>query len=306
MLAVHATGLFLSLALTVIAFAPLASAQPATRPPALSAEAVLLLDPEGRTVFAKNAGAERAPASLVKLMTLYLACEALEAGRTDVDAVVTVSHHAATTPRYRMGLRPGQQVAVQVLLEGVAIASANDAATALAEHLAGDEATFVAWMNDKARDLGLGDTHFSNPHGLPDPSQRSTARDLAELTARLLRDHPMSRPLLGGQTFVFNGRVYTRHIPLFTDPGGVQALKTGFTNEAGYNLSVSAWRNGQQFLMIVLGSRSRAQSFLDAKRLLRFGFVETGLETPPEAAPARRRPVRVRRPSAAATPATLQ
>jgi len=303
---VHVTRLLLSLTVTVLAFAPVAFAQAPARPPVLSAEAVLLLDPEGRTVFAKNAGAERPPASLVKLMTLYLACEALEAGRADADALVTVSQHAATTPRYRMGLRTNQQVPLHVLLEGVAIASANDAATALAEHLGGDEATFVGWMNDKAQALGLAGTHFANPHGLPDPSQRSTARDLAELTTRLLRDHPMSRPLLGGQTFVYNGRVYTRHIPLFNDPGGVQALKTGFTNEAGYNLAVSAWRNGQQFLMIVLGSRSRAQSFLDAKRLLRFGFVETGLESSPEprAVPPRR-PAR-RRPAATATPTTLR
>ena len=307
--AVHATRLLLSLIVVLVALAAPAVAHASPRPPALSAEAVLLLDPEGRTVFAKNAEAERAPASLVKLMTLYLACEALETGRADVDEPVTISHHAAITPRYRMGLRTGQQVPFHVLLEGVAIASANDAASALAEHLAGDEATFVGWMNDKAQEFGLAGTHFANPHGLPDPSQRSTARDLADLTARLLRDHPMSRPLLGGQTFVYNGRVYARHIPLFTDPGGVQALKTGFTNEAGYNLAVSAWRNGQQFLMIVLGSRSRAQSFLDAKRLLRFGFVESGVETPPEPKPIPRRPVRSRRPAAArvtAAPASVR
>ena len=309
MAAVHAKRLLLSLVLLLVAFAPAAFAQNNARPPVLSAEAVLLLDPEGRTVFEKNAGVERAPASLVKLMTLYLACDAVEAGRADVDALVTVSQRAATTPRYRMGLRTGQQVPLQVLMEGVAIASANDAAAALAEYLGGDEATFVGWMNDKAQELGLTGTHYANPHGLPDPSQRSTARDLAELTIRLLRDHPMSRTLLGGQTFVFNGRVYARHIPLFNDPGGVQALKTGFTNEAGYNLAVSAWRDGQQFLMIVLGSRSRAQSFLDAKRLLRFGFAETGLEVPPEPKPVpprRRRPPRVRRPAAVATPTTLQ
>jgi D-alanyl-D-alanine carboxypeptidase len=194
-----------------------------------------------------------------------------------------------------------------VLLEGVAIASANDAATALAERLAGDEATFVAAMNDRAQQMGLTETRFANPHGLPDPAQRSTARDLAQLTMRLLTDYPSSRPLLGGQTFVYNGRVYARHIPLFNDPGGVQALKTGFTQEAGYNLAVSAWRNGQQFLMIVLGARSRAMSFVDAKRLLRFGFVEAGLEQPVE---PRRRRVTPRRPPArraapAATPAGL-
>jgi len=249
-----------------------------TQPPRFSAEAVLLIDPDGRVIYAKNADNERAPASLVKLMTLYLACEDLDAGRADVEETVTVSRHAATVGRYRMGLRTGEEVPLRVLLEGVAIASANDAATALAERLGGDEPTFVARMNDKARDLGLTGTRFANPHGLPDAIQRSNARDLAVLTGRLIQDYPMSRPLLGGQTFIYRGRVYARHIPLFSDPGGVQALKTGFTQEAGYNLAVSAWRGGQQFLMIVLGARTRALSFLDAKRLLHYGFVETGLE----------------------------
>jgi D-alanyl-D-alanine carboxypeptidase len=298
---VHRTSCVASLLLTLVVFAPAAAFAQFARPPALNAEAVLLVDPAGKVLYAKNADNERAPASLVKLMTLYLACEDLENGRADVDEIVVVSHHAATVARYRMGLRTGEQVPLHVLLEGVAIASANDAASALAERLGGDEATFVARMNDKARDLGLNGTRFANPHGLPDPAQRSNAHDLAELTARLLRDYPMSRTLLGGQTFIYNGRVYARHIPLFNDPGGVQALKTGFTNEAGYNLAVSAWRGGQQFVMIVLGARTRALSFLDAKKLLRYGFVETGLDTPepekpPRAAP--RRPIRARRTSA--------
>jgi D-alanyl-D-alanine carboxypeptidase len=277
-------------ALAVPGAAPAADA----RTPSFSAEAVLLIDPDGRVIYQKNADNERAPASLVKLMTLYLAYEDIEAGRVDADEPVTVSHHAASVPRYRMGLRPGEEVSLRVLLEGVAIASANDAASAVAERLGGDEPTFVARMNDKARALGLTGTRFTNPHGLPDPIQRSNARDLATLTSRLLGDFPMARPLLGGQTFVYRGRVYTRHIPLFSDPGGVQALKTGFTNEAGYNLAVAAWRGGQQFLMIVLGARTRALSFRDARKLLHYGFVETGLE--PEAIkrpPARK--VRARR-----------
>jgi D-alanyl-D-alanine carboxypeptidase len=267
------------------------------QPPRFSAEAVLLLDPEGRVIYAKNADNERAPASLVKLMTLYLACEDLDAGRADVDEMVTVSRHAATVGRYRMGLRTGEEVPLRVLLEGVAIASANDAATALAERLGGDEPTFVVRMNDKARELGLTGTRFANPHGLPDAIQRSNARDLAVLTGRLIQDYPMSRPLLGGQTFIYRGRVYARHIPLFSDPGGVQALKTGFTQEAGYNLAVSAWRGGQQFLMIVLGARTRALSFLDAKKLLHYGFVETGLETEVVKPPSRKS-VRTRRATA--------
>jgi D-alanyl-D-alanine carboxypeptidase len=299
--------LLLALLLLVLTCLP-ALAQAPARPPALSAEAVLLLDPEGRTIFAKNAESERAPASLVKLMTLYIACELIEANKADVDELATVSVHAATTAKYRMGLRAGERVRVIVLLEGVAIASDNDAAAALAEHLAGDEPSFVAWMNEKAQQLGLTSTRFANPHGLPDPAQHSTARDLALLTARLLADHPMSRPLLGGQTFIYNGRVYARHIPLFSDPGGVQALKTGFTNEAGYNLAVSAWRNDRQFLMIVMGARTRALSFLDAKRLLRYGFLEAGLDTPPEPKPRvtpRRAPPR-RSATTSGTPVSLR
>jgi len=297
---VHPGRTVVVLAVLAAAITPLtATAQPGRpvadgRPPSLSAEAVLLLDPEGRTLFAKNPDEERAPASLVKLMTLYLAFEDIEAGRADVDELVPVSRYAALTPRSRMGLRAGESVPLHVLLEGVAIASANDAATALAERLAGDEWSFVGRMNAKAQELDLHATRFANPHGLPDPAQRSNARDLAQLIARLLRDHPASRPMLGGQTFVYRGRVYARHIPLFSDPLGVQALKTGFTHEAGYNLAVSAWRDGQQFVMVVLGSRTRTASFLDAKKLLKFGFVEAGLESPPEPRPPKR-PARTRR-----------
>jgi D-alanyl-D-alanine carboxypeptidase len=268
---------------------PVVTAAQNGRTPVLNAEAVLLADGDERIIYAKNAEAERAPASLVKLMTLYLAFEAIEAGRANLDQIVTVSVHAASTPRYRMGLRPGEDIPLRVLLEGVAIASANDAATAVAEAIAGDEAAFVAAMNDKAKELGLNDTRFTNPHGLPDPGQRSTARDLLHLTLRLLQDYPAARTLLGGQTFIYRGRVYTRHIPLFNDPLGVQALKTGYTHEAGYNLSVTAWRDGHQFVMIVLGCRSRALSFLDAKRLLHYGFIEAGLDPPPDERPRLKR-----------------
>jgi D-alanyl-D-alanine carboxypeptidase len=266
--------------------------------PIVNAESVLLLDSGGRTLYEKNADSERAPASLVKLMTLYLAFEALESHRAELDDPVSVSALAAAMPAVRLGLGAGDTVPLRILLEGVAIASANDAATALAEHLAGDETAFVAQMNAKAREMGLHATRFTNPHGLPDLEQRTNARDLALLTLRLLDQHPAARPLLGGQTFIFRGRVYARHVPLFNDPLGVQALKTGFTQEAGFNLAVAAWRDGQQFVMVMMGSRSRAQSFLDAKRVLRFGFVEAGIDEPvPERRQPPRRPARVRRTS---------
>ncbi|MBI2152101.1 MAG: D-alanyl-D-alanine carboxypeptidase [Candidatus Rokubacteria bacterium] len=250
--------------------------------PALSAEAVFLMDPQGNVLFAKNAEEEHAPASLVKLMTLYLAYEDLEAGRVEWEEPVTVSLKAARTPRSRMGLRPGEVAPFGVLLEGVAIASANDAAVAVAEHLAGDEESFVARMNAKTQELGLTATRYANPHGLPDPAQRSTARDLAVLTDHLLHDYPAVRTILGGKTFIYRGRVYSRRVPPLLEPGGVQAFKTGFTSEAGYNLVVAAWRDGQRFLGIVLGAPTRGLSFLDAQRLIRYGLAQSGLEPPSE------------------------
>jgi len=248
----------------------------------LTAESVLLLDAQGTVLFAKNPEEEHAPASLVKLMTLYLAYEDLDGGRVTWEEPVTVSLRAARTPRFRMGVRAGETVPFGVLLEGVAIASANDAATAVAEHLGGDEESFVARMNAKAQDLGLAATRFTNPHGLPDATQRSTARDIAVLTDHLLREHPAVRTLLGGKAFIYRGRLYTRRVPPFIEAGGVQAFKTGFTHEAGYNLAVAAWLDGQRFLGIVLGAPTRGLSFLDAQKLLRYGAIQSGLEPPGE------------------------
>jgi D-alanyl-D-alanine carboxypeptidase len=259
---------------------PAASAQP-KRLLSPTASRVLLLDASGNTLFERDSDEAHPPASLVKLMTLYLAYEDLEAGQVGWEEPVTVSANAAGTPRFRMGLRAGETVAFGVLLQAVAIASANDAATAVAEHLGRSEESFVTRMNAKARGLGLAATHFANAHGLPDPGQRSTAHDLALLTGRLLHDHPAARVVLGGQSFLYRGRVYTRRIPLFQNPGGVEALKTGFTNEAGYNLAVVAWHGGREFLIIVLGAHSRALSYLDARKVLRYGFGEGGLEDDP-------------------------
>jgi D-alanyl-D-alanine carboxypeptidase (penicillin-binding protein 5/6) len=255
------------------------------RPVPLSAEAALVLDADGKVLYGKNAREDRPPASLVKLMTLYLAYEAIEARRVQWEDRVTVSRHAARTPRSRMGTRAGEAVAFGTLLEGVAIASANDAATAVAEHLAGSEDAFVEQMNAKARALGLANTRFANPHGLPDPLQRSTAEDMARLIGHLVEDYPASRATLGGKTFVFRRRLYSRHIPLLNDPLGVHALKTGFTNEAGYNVAVAAWREREQILVVVLGARTRSHSFRDAKTLLRYGFQDEGIES--EQAPER-------------------
>ncbi len=244
-------------------------------PPAVTAEAGVLIDlATGEVLWAKNAEGDRAPASLVKLMTLYLAYEDLRSSKVRLSDRVTISENAVRTARYRMSLRAGQVVPFEILLAGVAVASANDAATAVAEHLGGSEEGFVSRMNAEGDAMGLAHTVFANPHGLPDPRQHTTARDMAMLAQHLLREFPESRDVLGQTQFHWGGRVYQRRIPLFRDPGGVTALKTGYTLEAGYNLAVAAGRAGHALLCIILGADTRVLSFLDAGRLLKFGFGE--------------------------------
>ena len=272
-------------------FSILVHEQSFAQPPSLNsltAESVLLLDPHGNVLFSKNPEGGHAPASLVKLMTLYLAFETLDAELVRWDDQVEVSAHAARTAPHRLGLRAGEKVPFGVLLQGVAIASANDAATAVAEHLGGSEEAFVARMNEKAQELGLTQTHFANPHGLPAASQRSTARDLAHLTDRLLEEFPGSRSLLAGKSFVYRGRVYQRNIMLDRNPDGIQAVKTGYTQAAGYNLAVAAYRSGQRLLCILLGSETRRLSFLEAGRLIQYGFTQNGFPEERPAAPKKR------------------
>ena len=241
----------------------------------VSAEAVLLVDLEtGKVLLEKNAEGERAPASLVKMMTLYLAYEDLRAGVVTRGEPITIGPSVMRTPRFRIGLATGQVVPFETLLAAVAIASANDAATAVAERLAESDEKFVERMNAEAERMGLAHTVFANPHGLPDPRQHTTARDMATLAEHLLRDFPESRVLLGDTDFMWRGRIFRRRIPLFKDPGGVTALKTGFTLEAGYNITVAAARAGQRLLCVVLGAETRGLSFIDASRLLKFGFGE--------------------------------
>jgi D-alanyl-D-alanine carboxypeptidase len=246
-----------------------------------------------QVLYAKNPEGERAPASLVKLMTLYLALESVRAGEIRLSDVVLISPNAATADRYRMGLRAGERVTLETLLGGVAIASANDAAVAVAEAVEGSVEAFVARMNARAQEIGLVHTRFANPHGLPGGEQYATAADLALLALRLLADYPEAGRFLEGQRFVHRGRVYERHFSLFQNPGGILALKTGYTGEAGYNLAVVARKSGKQLLVVLLGAGTRGGSFSEAARLLNLGF-KNGEPEPPRALKSARRGVRAR------------
>ncbi len=233
--------------------------------PPVTSNAVLLLElSTGRVLAAKNPEREYPPASLAKLMTLYLAFEAMERDGVHRYDRVLISRRAAKTAPSKIGLKTGERVALYTLLEGIAIISANDAATAVAEHLGKTEEAFV---------LGLTRTRFANPHGLPGPGQWSTAQDLAHLSLRLLQDHPGVRELLGRRTFAYRGYLHRRHLPLFQNPGGIQALKTGYTEEAGFNLMVTAKHEGETLLCILLGATTRQARTQDARQLLHYGFA---------------------------------
>ena len=267
------------LALVAVVLAPLAaSAQNARaggvngRPLVLSAEAVFLLDPDGRALYAKNPAEDRAPASLVKLMTLYLAYDDLEAGRADPDEPVLISANAAQTPRYRMGLRAGDRVLLRTLLEGVAIASANDAATALAEYVGGGSVDrFVELMNAKARVLGLRDTHFVNPSGLDAPGHYSSARDVTKL-ARIAMRKPMVRRTVRLATARAAGRTLTTWDDLLGRFPGLIGVKTGHTDDAGWSQVAAARGPGLTVYATILGSPTRAKRNADLTALLSWGL----------------------------------
>jgi UDP-N-acetylmuramoyl-L-alanyl-D-glutamate--2,6-diaminopimelate ligase len=234
---------------------------------ALTAAAAIVLDRYGAPVFGHHAEMLRAPASLVKLMTLYLAFEALARGRVTPDTTVTLSAYAAMTPHPRLRLRAGERLRLATLLQAIGLRSSNVAATAVAELIAGDEATFVDEMNARAAALGLTSTRFATSHGLPHRHQQTTALDMARLLRHLCRKHPAAIALLGRPAFRFRGACYPRRIALLAGRD-ILGVKTGFTWEAGYNLAVAARSRGAERFVVVLGATSRARSFTDVRTLL--------------------------------------
>lgn len=267
----------------------------AERPPRLRAEAALLVDlVSGEVLFSKNAESPLAPASLTKLMTLYLACEDVAAGRVSLEDEVPVSPRAARTPSSRVPLRKGERLPLGKLLEAVAVISANDASVAVAEYLAGTEEEFVARMNRRAAELGLTETHFSNAHGLPSPDQRSTAWDVAALALRLFEGYPLALDLLARKSFHHRNITRNRYLGLLGDNSGIEGVKTAWTREAGFSLVATARKDDRRLLVVVLKARNRYQRELAARTLLGYGFERAAranadaatLASPPPLLPA--------------------
>lgn len=242
------------------------------------ANPALLYEPEtGVVLHAEEPHRAWHPASITKLMTAYLTFDAVKAGVLAWDAEVPLSEHARGQPATRIGLRGGIRLNVEQAVRGLVLRSANDFATALAERIGGTEEKFVDAMNATAKRLGMTRTVFRNPHGLPDPEQVTTARDLAILVTALLKDFPDRAEVFSTPTVrIHKGTFHSQNDLLRTFPGA-DGLKTGFTCASGYNVVASATRDGHRLVAIVLGAVSRQKRSDRAAELLEAGFAHLGI-----------------------------
>lgn len=212
------------------------------------------------------------PASLTKLMTVYVVLSELEQGDIQLDDLARVSEKAWRTPGSRMFIEVDKQVSVEELLKGVIVQSGNDASVALAEFVAGDEVAFSQLMNHYVQRLGMLNTHFVNATGLPDPEEYTTARDMAILARAIVRDFPTFYEWHSIRQYEYNGITqYNRNKLLWRDDT-VDGLKTGYTSSAGYCLVASAKRDGMRLISVVLGSQSEKTRAQESQTLLNYGF----------------------------------
>ena len=228
----------------------------------------------GRVLSAVNADQIRHPASLTKMMTLYMVFEALRDRRITLDQLVPVSARAAAVEPSKLGLLPGSRLTVEQGILGLVTKSANDAAAALGDLLGGDENRFAQMMTLRARALGMSNTTFRNASGLPDPDQYSTARDLSLLARHLIQDFPAEYRYFSVPSFVFRRQTIFNHDHMLITYPGADGLKTGYTEASGHNLVTSALHGNVRLVGVVLGADSNAERDVQMAALLNAGFLE--------------------------------
>ncbi|MCI0668033.1 MAG: D-alanyl-D-alanine carboxypeptidase [Methylococcaceae bacterium] len=249
--------------------------EPITVPaaPELPAKAYFLMDSNSGKVLAEhNADDKLAPASLTKIMTVYVAFHELKNGNLALGDQVTVSKKAWQTGGSRMFIQVDTKVSVEQLLKGIIISSGNDASVALAEHIAGDESTFAQLMNQHAARLGMANTHFTNSMGLPDENHYASARDLATLTRALIREFPDYYAWHSIKEFNYNKITQVNRNKLLWRDSSVDGVKTGYTEDAGYCLVASAKKEDMRLISVVLGSQSTNTRASQNQALLNYGF----------------------------------
>ncbi|WP_417782322.1 D-alanyl-D-alanine carboxypeptidase family protein [Terasakiella pusilla] len=233
----------------------------------------------GHILLEKDAEVSMPPASMSKLMTLYLVFDRLKDGRLSLDDEFTVSERAwreggAASGSSTMFLEPRQKVRVEDLIKGIIIQSGNDACIVVAEALAGSEKNFAIEMTEKARELGMENSTFANATGWPDPGQRMTAHDLAILAKSLISEFPEYYKFFAEKNFEYNGIRQSNRNPLLFKTMGADGLKTGHTSEAGYGLTSSAIRDGRRLILVVNGLNSVRARSAESERLIEWGFRE--------------------------------
>ncbi len=272
--------IFMMMTMPVIAFA---EEDNAVTDSITAKSAILMEISSGQVLLSKNPDEKLPPASITKIMTLLLVMEAVDSGKITLNDTVTASLNASSKGGSQIWLKEGEQMTVHELIKATAVASANDASTALGEYIAGDEATFVAMMNSRAAELGMVNTNFENCSGLDDTAENhyTTARDIAIMSCELMKHERIKEyttiwmdSLRNGETELVN----TNRLVRFYE--GTTGLKTGTTSKAGYCISATAQRNGMELVAVVLGSDNSTDRFEDAKTLLSWGFSNYEIYTP--------------------------
>lgn len=235
--------------------------------------AAFVIDPRNNEVLhADMADEARFPASLTKMMTLYMLFDALQRGEITLSSRIVASREAARQPPSRLGIRRGDSLSVEDAIYALVTRSANDVAVMVAERLGGNESSFAALMTARARQIGMTNTRFMNASGLPDRSQRTTARDMATLSLALMRDFPSYYPYFSTQGFSWRSLYSRNHNSLLGSVTGVDGLKTGYTRASGFNLASSAERNGRRVIVVVMGGTTAAARDAQVAYLLEAAF----------------------------------
>lgn len=241
----------------------------------VGAPSALLMTPDGQVLFEKDAHTPREPASVTKVMTMLLVCEAIDSGRIRLEDPVTASAYAASMGGSQIWLEEGEVLTVGEMLKCVAVVSANDCAVALGEHLAGSEESFVAMMNARAKELGMENTRFVNACGLTAEGHLTSAYDIGLMSAKLMGEHPWIADYATiWQDTIRNGAsVLNNTNKLLKSYPGITGLKTGYTSTAGYCISATAQREGLPLIAVIMGAGSSADRNADAAALLNWGFA---------------------------------
>ncbi|WP_119344828.1 D-alanyl-D-alanine carboxypeptidase family protein [Facilibium subflavum] len=242
-------------------------------PMQLNAASWVLMDFEtGDVIAQQHPHQKHAPASLAKIMTAYIAANEIKNGTLKLDQKVRISEKAAQTPGSKMFLKEGDDVTIEDLLKGIIVQSGNDAAVALAEFIAGSTQNFVHLMNQTAKALKMDNTHFASVDGLPSENQYTSAYDIALLSRAFIAHYPKIYILYSQEKFTYNGIIQHNRNRLLKTYPGTDGIKTGFTDNAGYNLAASAQKDGQRFISVVLGAPSARMRENESVKLLNFGF----------------------------------